>query len=311
MTLLRVSLFGRFDVQHGRKSLPVLDASKAQELFCYLLLNQNQPHPREALAHLLWSDSQTARPDRCLRKALWQLRAALDALDERLSDHVLLVEPGWIQLNPGADLWLDVVVFEQAFLRVHDLLGSELTSQYVQRLEQAVGLYRGGLQESWYQDWYLYQRERFQHMYLIMLDKLMDHSEAHHNYAAGLAYGTLILACEPARERTHRRLMRLHQLAGDRAAALRQYQHCVGALERELGVEPAARTVTLYDQIRIDAPGATNVQLPTVVEASPAAALSLPLVLRSLTQLHTLLGHLQQEIHQDVQILMQAIHDQD
>ena len=42
-------------------------------------------------------------------------------------------------------------------------------------------------------------------------------------FAEPLAYGARILHCDRARERTHRRLMRLHFLAGDRTAALRQY----------------------------------------------------------------------------------------
>ncbi len=56
-----------------------------------------------------------------------------------------------------ADLWLDVAVFEQAFHGVEGMAGRELDPQAVQTLQSAVDLYRGGLQESWYQDWYLYR----------------------------------------------------------------------------------------------------------------------------------------------------------
>jgi DNA-binding SARP family transcriptional activator len=53
-----------------------------------------------------------------------------------------------------------------------------------------------------------------------------------------------------AHERIHRRLMRLYYLAGDRTAALRQYERCVTLLREELGVDPSERTVALYRQIR-------------------------------------------------------------
>src|SRR5438128_1039451 len=50
-------------------------------------------------------------------------------------------------------------------------------------------LYRGDLLEGWYSDWCLYERERLQHMYLAMLDKLMEYSESHQEYETGQTYG--------------------------------------------------------------------------------------------------------------------------
>jgi DNA-binding SARP family transcriptional activator len=310
MSLVHVYLFGKFQVRKGQQILNGFDARKAQELFCYLLLYQDRPHPREALADLLWSDSRADRPNRCLRKALWQLRAALDSESEPLSERVLRVEPDWIQLDPEAGLWLDVAVFEQAFKRIRGLQGRELDLQAVETLQNAVELYQGGLQESWYQDWYLYQRERFQHMYLVMLDKLMEYCEAHGSFESGLAYGAMILSCEPARERTHRRLMRLHYMAGDRTAALREYERCVVALKEELGVGPAKRTAALYQQIRMDQLSRPTLELAKAQQVPQATPSLFPLLLRSLSQLQAALGQIQQEIHQDIEMLEQAVDDQ-
>jgi DNA-binding SARP family transcriptional activator len=310
VSLLRVSLFGRFDVRSGQQPLAGFEARRVQELFCYLLLYQNQPHPREALASLLWDEHDTNRPGNCLRKTLWQLRSALDSQSEPLSDRVLLIESDWVQLNPEADLWLDVAEFEQAFRCVQHSQGNELDPQGVQALAHAVGLYRGGLQESWYQDWYLYERERFQYMYLVMLDKLMDHCEAQGDYQAGLAYGALILACERARECTHRRLMRLHYLAGDRTAALRQYEHCVRVLHEELGVQPARRTVALHQQIEGDQLNPTTLA-PVVPKVPEASHSPWPLALGHLRQLQAVLADVQQEIGQDIRALELAINGHD
>lgn len=311
MNLVRVSLFGRFDMACGQLSLTGFDRGKARELFCYLLLHRQSPHPREALATLLWECSQTDRPNRCLRKTIWQLRSALNSQGAPLSDQVLIIEPDWIQLNPEADLWLDVAVFEQAFLRYQHLPGAELERQDVRILEDAVNLYRGGLQESWYQDWYLYQRERFQHMYLIILDKLMAYCEAHHRYEDGLAYGTRILLCERARERTHRRMMRLHYLSGGRTAALRQYERCVRVLDEELEVGPARRTTALYDLIRTDQLADPALEPLEIENELMTATYPLRNVLHSLSRLLEVLGRVQQEIHTEMQALELTIDDQD
>jgi DNA-binding SARP family transcriptional activator len=43
--------------------------------------------------------------------------------------------------------------------------------------------------------------------------------------------------------------MRLHQLAGNRTGALRQFERCRTALDEELGVGPGRLTRSLYEEI--------------------------------------------------------------
>src|SRR5207249_3587633 len=119
-----------------------------------------------------------------------------------------------------------------------------------QIVRNAIELYRGDLLEDCYQSWCLYERQRLQHLYLTMLDKLICYSEANYEYEAGLDYGMRILQYDRAHESTHRRLMRLYYLAGDRTGALRQFGRCVIALKEELDVLPAEPTMSLYKQIR-------------------------------------------------------------
>lgn len=307
MSILRISLFGKFEVRCEGRVLTELDLRKVQQLFCYLLLHRDHPHPREALAALLWDDLETDQPNRALRKTLWQLRNALESQNDSLSDQVLLVEPEWVQINPEASLWLDVALFEQAFSRTQGVRGRTLDPQGAQTLQHAVDLYRGGLQASWYQDWYLYERERFKHMYLIMLDKLIGYCEVHGDCEAGLTYGTFILRCEKAHERTHRRLMRLHCLAGDRTAALRQYQRCISALDEELEVKPDQRTVALYHQIRA---GQLDDLTPLPVEiyqTQETATSLLPDVLGRLKKLQAVLVDVQRQVRQDIEVVELAL----
>jgi DNA-binding SARP family transcriptional activator len=82
-----------------------------------------------------------------------------------------------------------------------------------------------------------------------MLDKLMAYYESRQEYDAGRACGMRILRLDGAREHAHRRLMRMHYLAGDRTGALRQYQQCATALYEELEVSPSSRTVRLHEKI--------------------------------------------------------------
>lgn len=251
MSALTVRLFGKLTVSRDGGELAGLEACKAQELLCYLLVHR-RPHAREALACLLWEDAPAEKAKKYLRQALWQLQAVLDAAagDGRPA---LRAEHDWVQIDERADLWLDVEVFERAFASTEGHAGA-LSRAQRDELSSAVALYRGDLLEGCYRDWCLYERERLQNAYLLMLDRLLGDCEAGGDYESGRRYGALILRHDRAREGTHRRLMRLHHAAGERTEALRQYERCAAALSEELGVAPDRRTEALYRRIRADEP---------------------------------------------------------
>lgn len=297
MSALKFHLFGKFSVRRDERPAPGFDAHKEQELLSYLLLHRERPHSREALAGLLWGDVPTEKSKKYLRQALWHVQAALEAPGGEAGGGLLSVEHDWVQLERGAGLWLDVEVFERAFMLVHDSRGADLDAAGVAALEEAVGLYRGDLLEGSYQDWCLYERERLQNMYLVMLDKLMCHCEARGHFELGLVYGSLVLRYDRAHERTHRQLMNLQYLAGDRTAALRQFERCCAALEEELGVKPDKLTAALYQKIRSDQ---TEAPPPPAAAAEPPAPPSLADVLGHLKQIQSILAEIQGRARKDI-----------
>jgi DNA-binding SARP family transcriptional activator len=299
MTKLKICLFGKLSIQRHDACLTQLDSFKVQEFFCYLLLHRNRPHARETLANLLWGDSTSAQSRKYLRQALWQLQNALDREDDRDGQPFLHVEPGWVRLNLKADIWLDIDVFERAFALVRCKPGQRLDAEQAGILSETVHLYQGDLLEGSYQDWCLYERERLQNMYLVMLDKLTGFCEFEQDFETGLSYAASILRHDRARECTHRRLMRLYYLAGDRTSALRQYERCVTALHDELGVRPAKLTVDLYEQIRRDTftgPQTPAGQSQSVHESSS----TLPDAVQRLKELHHLLTEIQRQVQQEI-----------
>ncbi len=305
MSILQVVLFGKFRMDRGDRCLTGFEARRAQELFCYLLLYRHRPHLRETLADLLWYATSTSQSKNYLRKALWQVQTTLDAQAHPAGNTLLQVDSEWVQVNPNVEIWLDVQVFEQAFAQVKGVPGNTLDRHQAQILQNAVALYQGHLLEGWYQDWCLCERERFQYMYLTMLDKLMDYCEARNEYESGIVYGMQALRYDRARERTCRRLMRLQYLAGRRTEALRQYERCVTALDEDLAVRPTKRTVTLYDQIRQDQ--LPNLPfLPTRIDGEVMP--SLPEVLDRLQRFHLQLADMQQQMEQDMQTVQQALY---
>jgi len=303
---VKVQLFGKLHIRRDEQDMAGFEAHKVQELFCYLLLHRDQPHPREALADLLWGGASTAQAKKYLRQALWQVQSALGAQVDSSGETILLVEPDWISLRHDCDLWLDVAVFEATFARARETPGVQLDHERAQSLEMAVGLYQGDLLGGWYHDWCLFERERLQNVYIAMLNKLIAHCDAHHRYDAGLAYAERILRLDGARESTHRWMMRLYYQMGERTEALRQYERCVAALDQELSIHPSARTTAIYQQIRSD----------RTYESSPAYD-DLPLlqeardvpqsVLGRLQRLRLDLGNLECQLGQEIEAIKRGL----
>ena len=307
MSTLRIHLFEKFCVRCNEQVVDGFDARKVQELFCYLLLHRDHSLPRETLASILWPETTTAQSKKNLRQTLWQLQTALGSQNESVNDRLLLVESDWVQLNSEANLWLDVAVFEQAYNLAQKIPGQELDSSTAQLLLDTVQLYQGPLLEGWYQDWCLLERERLQSMYLTMLDKLMSYCEVSHDFETGLLYGMRIMCYDRARERTHRRMMRLYYLTGDRAEALRQYERCAIALAEELGISPSKSTVAIYSQIQADQ---LDEPIPTLVDTdTPPEIPAPPLleVLGHLAQVQRDLAELQNQVQQSIHIVETAL----
>jgi DNA-binding SARP family transcriptional activator len=300
MLKFQIHLFGRFSVEYDEKPLEGLGSFKVQELLSYLLIHRNRPRPREALAALLWGDTPTDKSRTYLRQALWHLQTALKSGNAAAGDHILLVEDHWVQLNTRSEIWLDVAVLEETFAALKDKPGSGLNADEKHELQVAVQIYEGELLEGSYQDWCLFERERLQNIFLALLYKLMSYCEAHHEYEAGQLFGTQILNYDRASERTHRRLMQLQYMAGDRTAALRQYDRCVLALHEDLGVKPDKPTVALYEKIRsgeVERPS-NSVQVP-LNQIKPTAPM-LTEVIGRLEDLQLTLANVRRAVCQDI-----------
>lgn len=315
MPTLCIHLFSKFSLSRGNEPVHALDVHKIQEFFSYLLVFRSRPHQREALAGLFWGESDTSQSRKNLRQVLWQLQSSLSIGGCEQDPPLLLVEPDWVQVNPQADLWLDIDEFERISTQVLGICGRDLQAHQVDQLRRAVDLYQGDLLEGWYQDWCLFERERLQNIYLVLLDKLIDYCEVTGDCDSGLAFGARILRYDRARERTHYQLMRLYCQDGNRTDALRQYERCVAALKEELSVAPSQEVTDLYLQIKAGQIG--RPVAPDQISMRPAAdhlrsrsgpsSRSNESHLDSIQDLILYLNRLQRQIQEEIQFLENSL----
>lgn len=248
--VIRLYLLGRFEARCDRRQVPGMRARKVQEFLSYVLLSKQRQIQREKLADRLWQNVDSAYAKKYLRQALWQLQRAYEAEVGAGDGRLLVVDQDWIGIHGEAPLWVDVRELERAYESAIEAPAGELAPLLRERLRSAVSLYRGELLEGWYYDWCVYHRDAYRSMYLSLLHHLMVDAEATGNSEAGLVYGRRALQEDRASERTHSLMMRLHHMAGDRTAALRQFELCETALREDLGVVPQDSTRRLFDLIR-------------------------------------------------------------
>jgi predicted ATPase/DNA-binding SARP family transcriptional activator len=235
------------------------ESQKVRALLVYLAVNADRPHGRDALAGLLWPEQPDLLARNNLRQALANLRQTLR--DRATARPFLLITRDTVQFNPASDHQVDVLAFTTLLdaCSQHSHRRTDACSSCARRLEQAVELYRGSFLEAFFlndsaafEEWVLLTRERLQARAVAALTQLIGYHERRGGYEQAQAYTRRQLALEPWREESHRQLMRLLALTGQRSAALQQYASCRRVLAAEFGVEPEAATVELYEQIKHD-----------------------------------------------------------
>lgn len=265
MASLSLALLGPPLVQRDARPVDGFESARVRALLFFLAVEADRPHQRDALAGLFWPEQpdQVARSN--LRQALANLRQALG--DHEATPPFLLITRTTLQFNQASDAELDLARFLAllAACETHNHRRAESCVSCAERLEQAVALYRGSFLAEFFlgdsaefEAWVVLRRESVHQRAVVALDALVLFHERRGDYERARSYAQRQLELDPWREETHRRLMRLLLLRGDRSAALAQYEACRRVLADELGVEPDEATTALYLQLRDYKPAAAS-----------------------------------------------------
>ncbi len=264
-------LLGPFEARWSDGEPVDLTGKKVQALVAYLGVERG-PRPREELANLLWGETGDDRARHNLRQALSKIR--------RVCPELLIARDDLLALD-DALCEVDVRDFER-------LAAGEDAGD----LERALDLYRHDLlaglvvRESAFEHWLRDARTRLRDRACDAYDRLAAALTELGRLDQAVAVLRRRLTMDPACEQAHRALMELHARAGRRSDALRQYQTCVEALDRELGVAPSAETEATHERIRRAEPPATSTaaapaaempaEEPAVAEPEPPSVAVLP-----------------------------------
>ena len=101
-----------------------------------------------------------------------------------------------------------------------------------------------------FETWLLGEKERWRQKAEFTLNQAVRQLQSQGLFRQALSYAKRLLQLMPWHEETHRQVMRLLALDGQRSAALKQYAVCKQLLDEELGVAVSAETEALYQRIK-------------------------------------------------------------
>ncbi|MFC1878534.1 BTAD domain-containing putative transcriptional regulator, partial [Chloroflexota bacterium] len=226
MPRLSIYLLGspHFELDSTAVELP---RRKATALLAYLAAT-GERHRREILATFFWPDSDQTRAYAYLRNTLWEI-------NRTLGEGWLLAERENVSINPEADIYLDLQEFRALLAQVtpHIHPTDDGCQECADVLEAATQLYRGdflsgfGLPDSpSFDDWQFFQREESRQALMDGLARLIRMQIANGNLVLASEYARRWTNLDPISEEAHRELMQIYAWAGQRSAAIRQYQEC-------------------------------------------------------------------------------------
>jgi len=260
MSQLSISLFGAPQIENDGKALKI-NRRKAVALLAYLAITQ-QSHSRDALATMFWPEADQSHARAALRSALWVLNKT--ALKEWL-----LVEPEMVQLRSETSeehsasssektLNIDVIRFRNLLTtsQSHQHSATALCADCVEHLTQAVSLYKNEFMAGFtlpdaleFDEWQFFQANSLRQDLVTSLENLIAYHRGLGDFSDAIPYARRYVALDLLHEPAHQTLMQLYAQAGQRSAALRQYEICRQTLESELGLEPSEETHRLYERV--------------------------------------------------------------
>lgn len=220
---VQIEVIGDFRVRVDDRQVPADSWTRrdAASLVKLLALEQGHQMHRERVMDLLWPESGVADLAPRLHKAAHYARRALG------SSNSVVLRGELVSLFPGGDIVVDLIDFERAATIA--LRGGP---------DEAAGVLDAfpaeALPGDIYEHWAAHARER----YRLGRRQLLARAERWED----------LLAIEPADEQAHLALMRRSVAAGDRSAALRQFERMDRALRAELGVRPGPEAARLREQ---------------------------------------------------------------
>lgn len=218
---------------------------KTGVLLAYLAYYRDrETHSRNALADMLWPDSDYEKARNTLRVSLNRLRKVF--LKKGYNPESLLhIDKFRIGLKQDCVV-TDVACFEKALRSAAEAQGPAERTGF---LGEAVELYRGELLCDYDEGWIMPQAQRLEGLFHNALRELLVLLEENGEGECALRYAYHAATIAPWRQETQHELLRLYVQQGQHDAACSHYEHYYHALQKNFGSLPDENTQELMEPL--------------------------------------------------------------
>jgi SARP family transcriptional regulator, regulator of embCAB operon len=247
--MLRIYLTGEICLTKDGKLLRAdrLPGRQGRLVFAHLACERTRPVSRDELADSLWPRSLPAASEVALSAIVSKLRALFAEVG--LGRETLAATSGGYRLALPADSWIDIeVALESVHLAEAALQSGSPRAAYGPAVVACAILRRpflSGEEGAWIDR----RRESLRKNLLRSLDCLAQIHSATGELPLALRAAEEAVRLEPLREAGYRRLMLVHDAAGNRAQALRVFEQLTEVLQLELRTVPGPETRRVYEGV--------------------------------------------------------------
>ncbi|MDT4947381.1 MAG: family transcriptional regulator, regulator of embCAB operon, partial [Pseudonocardiales bacterium] len=228
-------------------------------LFVYLVAAGSRPVPTDELADAIWGESPPATWEKALTVIASKLRGLV------AEDGITLTNAfGCYRLELPEGTWVDLFAAASGAQDAEVALAAGELDQARAAAESAESLARRPFLSGEDGTWVEQKRRDLADIRERALSVLADACLRSGAAREAATWAEELIALSPFREAGYRRLMEAHEIAGNRAEALRVYEQCRQLLAEELGAYPSPETDSIYRAL-LEAPQA-SVRTTAVVE---------------------------------------------
>ena len=197
-------------------------------------MTPGQPHSRDRLMDLLWSDRGEDQARNSLRQTLSALKKALAVIDPL----PLQVDRTSVSVVPNS---IEIDIFEFKDLKVTTDVSNLYRGEFLEGIV---------IRDPSGEEWLTSERNRYRRMAVEALEDSLSYQREAGEMESGIEMGERLVSLDPLRESAWRLLMQVYATRGERGQALKAYTRCTDILEKELGIEPELETKDLEATIR-------------------------------------------------------------
>ncbi|MCR5684198.1 MAG: SARP family transcriptional regulator [Lachnospiraceae bacterium] len=243
-----ITMLGEFKICRGQNVVTTSAgrSGKSWNLLEYIIANRARHLPHSELEELLWDEEDSGNPAGALKVLLHRARKSLESIPTDNGSNLVVLKHGEYYWNEDVQTVVDVDLFVCAY---ESFLNATDESERLNRLQTAVGLYKGDFLANNNASWVIPLSSGYHKMYVNAVKKLAD------IYAENADFTSVVSLCEEAvsiegqDEELYYRLIYALYMSGRQEEALDRYRHVTDLFYSRFAITPSDELKDLYKTI--------------------------------------------------------------